>query len=259
MYEAMSIAASGLRSQQMRLDVIANNVSNINTVAYKATRLDFKDALYTYGLVPGPPRSPDENQQKGHGVNVAHIGREFRPGPLQSTLRDLDFGIEQEGFFTVVNQNGDLLYTRKGNFNISAEDDALYIVTSEGYYVLDENGNRIGIPLDATQVNCDTDGTLRFMRGDEEVGAQRFNIVTFRNLYGLAAAGEGNYAQTPAAGEIMAAEGYTVRQGTLEGTNVDLAEEMTRLIRTQRAFQLASRALTTSDEMEGVANNMKRA
>lgn len=259
MYEALSIAATGLRNQQSRLDVIANNVANVNTVAFKGTRLDFKDALYTAGLVPGLPRSPEENQQKGHGVLIAAIGREFRPGNLQRTENMLDFAIEGEGFFSVIDGNENILYTRKGNFSISVEDDASYLVSSEGYYLLDEDGNRIGIPFEASTVEMDADGTLRFMAGPDEIDRVRVGIYRFRNVYGLEASGEGNYAQTLAAGELLVAnDDVTVRQGMLEGSNVHLAEEMTRMIRTQRAFQLCSRALTTADEMEGVANNMRR-
>ena len=259
MYEALSIAATGLRNQQMRLDVIANNVANVNTVGYKSTRLDFKDALYTAGLVPGLPRSVDENQQKGHGVLVMHIGREFRPGNLERTENPLDLAIEgKDAFFSVRDQNGNVLYTRKGNFSLSAEADATYLVTSEGFYVLDVDGNRIPIPFGANSLEADVDGTLRFLIGTEEIGRAQLGIFKFRNVYGLEASGDGNYAATPAAGERRVADDFVVRQGMLEGSNVHLGEEMTRLIRTQRAFQLASRALTTADEMEGIANNMKR-
>lgn len=259
MYEAMSIAATGLQHQQMRLDVIANNVANVNTVAYKGTRLDFKDSLYSTGLVPGLPRSPEENQQKGHGVLLMHIGREFRPGSLQFTGEPMDFAIEgYDSFFSLIDGDGNILYTRRGDFRISYEGDASYIVNGNGNYILDENEQRIAIPLGANEVECDEDGTLRFIRGDEELGRAKFGIYKFRNVYGLAAAGDSNYEATPAAGERRVSDDAVIRQGSLEGANVDMAEEMTRIIRTQRAFQLASRALTTADEMEGVANNMRR-
>ncbi|MCL2078474.1 MAG: flagellar hook-basal body protein [Oscillospiraceae bacterium] len=258
MYEALSIAATGLRHQQLRMDTIANNVSNVNTVAYKGTRLDFKDALYTAGLVPGPARSPGENQQKGHGVMVAHIGREFRAGNLERTEQPLDLAIEGEGWFSLMDPNGVTLYTRNGNFNLSVEPDATYLVNAEGYYLLDQNGARIAVPAGASTIEVDTDGTMRFMNDIDEIGNAVLGIYTFRNVYGLEASGNGNFTQTAAAGERLGAPEAVVRQGMLEGSNVHLAEEMTRLIRTQRAFQLASRALTTADEMEGIANNMRR-
>jgi len=259
MYEAKSIAATALRHQQARIDSIANNVANVNTVAYKAARLDFKDALYTAGLNPSWPRSPEENQQKGHGLMIAQIGKEYsRPGNLERTELPLDFAIEGEGFFSLSDPNGDMLYTRNGRFSLSVEADGTYIVNGEGLYVLDVNGARIMMPFGTDSIEADVDGTVRFLRGSEELGRSEFGIYTFRNLYGLEASGNGNYAQTPAAGERFFAPNATLRQGILEASNVSLAEEMTRLIRTQRAFQLASRALTTADEMEGIANNMRR-
>jgi len=258
MYEAVSIAATGLKNQQRRLDTIANNVANSNTAAFKSARLDFKDALYTAGVVPGAPRSPEENQQKGHGLMVAGIGRDFRTGNFYTTDRELDLALEGEGFFELSDRYGNSIYTRNGNFSLSVEVDGLYLTSAEGLYVLDENGMVIGIPFGVNRYHVTENGTMIFMIGDEEVGRARLGIHTFRNLFGLELVGDSNYSQGPAAGERLPADGAVVRQGVLEGSNVNLAEEMTRLIRTQRAFSLASRALTTADEMEGIANNMRR-
>jgi len=258
MYEALSIAATGLRNQQNRIDSIANNVANANTIAYKSARLDFKDALYTTGIIPGPPRSPDENQQKGHGLMVAGIGKDWRNGNLEITERPLDFAIEGEGFFPLMAPGGDTIYTRGGNFYLSTEADGTYLVNGSGLYVLDQNGARIMVPVGVTSIEADTDGTILFVSNSVEIGRVTLGIFTFRNLTGLETAGEGNYAQTPAAGERQPAGNAVLRQGLLEQSNVNMAEEMTRLIRTQRAFQLASRALSTADDMEGIANNMRR-
>jgi len=259
MYLAKSIAASGLRHQQLRLDNIAHNVSNANTTAFKNARLDFKDSLYTAGITPGPPRSPEESQQKGHGVIVTAISRDFKPGVLQRTERMFDFAIENEGFFSLSDINGDLVYTRNGSFHLSVEAAGSFLVNGEGLYVLDINGARIPIPFGTSTVNSDNDGNLYFLSsGNELLGEATLGLFTFRNLQGLEAAGYGNYAPNAAAGELLPANTAIVRQGVLEGSNISLAEEMTRLIRTQRAFQLASRALTTADEMQGIANNMKR-
>jgi len=259
LYLAKSIAASGLRNQQYRIDTIAHNVSNANTHGYKNARLDFKDSLYATGITPGPARSLDENQQKGHGVILNAITRDFNPGNLERTERMLDFAIEGEGFFSLGNPNGGISYTRSGVFNLSVEAGGTFLVNSQGLYVLDENGARIEIPEGTTSIEADVDGRLRFNRHDEQLGTARLGIFTFRNLKGLELTGNATYAPTPAAGErIQANDTVTVRQGILEASNTNLAEEMTRMIRTQRAFQLASRALTTADEMQGVANNMRR-
>jgi len=258
MYEAKSIAATALRNQQQRIDTIAHNVANANTVAFKSGRLDFKDALYTTGLVPGLPRSPGENNQKGHGLMVAGIGRDWRTGNFERTERPLDFAIENEGFFALRNPDGGILYTRSGSFHLSVEADGTYLVNGQGLYVLDANDARIPIPFGVNQMNVGVNGVMEFRIGDNVVGTATLGLHTFRNLTGLTSVGDANYAQTPSAGVRLPAANARVRQGILEASNVSLAEEMTRLIRTQRAFQLASRALTTADDMEGIANNMRR-
>jgi len=254
---AKSIAASGLRKQQLRMDTIANNVTNATTIGYKNARLDFKDSLYSAGITPGRVRSPENNIQKGHGVLVAGITRDFKPGILQRTERELDFAIEGEGFFSLLDPNRGTVYTRNGNFQLSAEPGGTFLVNGEGLYVLDENGDRIVTPFGANRVNVTEAGTIQFLRGSDIIGEVRPGIFTFRNLKGLETTGGGNFFPSPAAGERLAAN-VTLRQGMLEGSNVNLADEMARLIRTQRAFQLASRALTTADDMEGLANNMRR-
>jgi len=257
MYEAMMIAATGLHNQQRRLDTIANNVANVNTVGFKSVRLDFKDAMYTAGIVPGLPRTPEGNQQKGHGVMVAGTGKDFRTGNIQMTERPLDIAIEGEGFFELRDMEGNLLYTRNGALHISAEEDGAYLVNGDGLYVMDINGERITIPPTAETITIGLDGAISFLAdGGESTVA--IGVYTFRNLTGLLSSGNGAYNATPASGERLAADGVLIRQGAIEGSNVNLAEEMTRMIKTQRAFQLASRALSTADEMQGIANNMRR-
>ena len=257
MYEAMMIAATGLHNQQRRLDTIAHNVSNVNTIAFKNTRLDFKDALYTAGYVPALPRTPEGNQQKGHGVMVAGIAKDFSGGIFQRTDGQLDFAIEGEGFFALEGADGETMYTRNGAFSLSVDADGAYLVNKQGLYVLDANGARIRLPEFTDTVGMSGGGDIIFAAGEEETAVQ-LGIYTFRNLTGLLSIGDGNYSESVASGERLPADGATVIQGVLEGSNVDLAQEMTRMMRTQRAFQLASRALTTADEMQSIANNIKR-
>ena len=258
MYLAKSIAASGLRNQQLRIDTIANNIANANTVAYKNARLDFKDSLYTAGITPGPARSQDENQHKGHGVIAAAVTRDFKPGALDRTGRMLDFAIENEGFFSLSDHNGDVVYTRNGSFHLSAEAGNTFLVNGEGLYVLDDTGARIQVPFGTDTVTTNDDGVLFFINNDEIVGNATLGIFTFQNLKGLETVGNGNFSPSPAAGQRLDAVNAVVRQSVLEGSNLNLSEEMSRVIRTQRAFQLVSRALTTADEMQGIANNMRR-
>jgi len=250
-------AAAGLKAQQARIDMIANNVANVNTIGYKSGRLNFKDSMYAAGFSPGPARSPDGNQQKGHGVLICSISSNLTPGVIQRTDRDLDFAIEGRGFFELGDLNGNLFYTRNGNFNLSAEPDGTFLVNAAGLYVHDRDGNRIIVPPGTNAISVGEDGTIRFIGGEEETTSS-IAVVMFRNITGLEAVGDSNFVETPASGEKFQSPYAVVRQGALEGSNVNLAQEMTRLIRTQRAFQLASRALTTADEMEGIANNMRR-
>ncbi|MDR2571922.1 MAG: flagellar hook-basal body protein [Oscillospiraceae bacterium] len=257
MYLAKSIAASGLRNQLLRIDSIAHNVANVNTTAYKNSRLDFKDSLYTTGIYPGPARSQDGNLQKGHGLLPSAMTRDYKPGNIQSTERELDFAIEGEGFFSFADINGGIVYSRNGAFNLSTEMGGLFLVNGDGFYVLDDNGDRIMIPPGTDTINIGENGLMQFYGNDDILGEVTLGIFTFRNLHGLDTSGSRNFIPTPIAGERLQAD-VTVRQGMLEGSNVDLGEEMTRLIRTQRAFQLSSRALTTADEMQGIANNMRR-
>ena len=257
MYEAMMIAATGLHNQQRRLDTIAHNVANVNTVAFKNSRLDFKDALYTTGIIPALPRTPEGNQQKGHGVMVAGITKDYSGGSIQRTDRELDFAIEGEGFFALEGADGNTVYTRNGSFSLSVEIDGMFLVNGDGLYVQDAGGGRIQIPEYTESISITAGNGIMFTAGEEETTAI-IGVYTFRNLTGLLSVGEGNYAESDASGERLPAENAAVRQGMLEVSNVKLAEEMTRMMRTQRAFSLASRALRTADEMEGIANNMRR-
>ena len=259
MYEALMIAATGLKNQQSRLDTIANNVANVNSAAYKSARLDFKDALYTNEFNPSYPRTPEPtgNQQKGHGVMIAAITKDFRTGSVQSTGRDLDVAIEGEGFFEVEDPNGNIVYTRNGSFELGETLEGMFLVTGDGWYIHDSEGNRIQVPDVTDSISIETNGTMVFTLGDEETRVN-LGLYTFRNITGLESSGNGNYIETVASGEKRPAENARIWQGDLEISNVNLAEEMTRIIRTQRAFQLASRAVTTADDMEGIANNMRR-
>jgi flagellar basal-body rod protein FlgG len=283
MYEAVFIAATGLRHQQMRMDTIANNIANVNSAAYKSARLDFKDALYTAEFNPSYPRTPEPegNQQKGHGVMIAGITKDFRTGSIQHTGRDLDIAIEGEGFFELEDPNGNIVYSRNGSFEIGVGENGLFLVNGDGWYIHDAGGNRIQIPDETETIVITEHAIIKFklppavIEEDEDTAAAEaaaeeaqepeeewveveLGLFTFRNITGLLSVGSGNYGESEASGEKFKATNAKLWQGNLEMGNVDLAEEMTRIIRTQRVFQLASRALSTADEMEGIANNMRR-
>ena len=257
MFEAMLSAASGLLGQQRRIDTIADNLANVNTAAFKASRLNFRDMLYVDGRYPY--RQAAQNQQKGHGVFTASISRNFATGSLSSSGRGLDFAIEGAGFFTVLDANGNINYTRQGNFYLSNVGGQMYLVNARGHFVLDDNGAPVILPPEADSLSISAEGEIGYS-GPEgfSAGGGRIGIFDFINPDGLSARGSNYYEPTVASGAPQAAAGFRIHQGMLEMSNVELAQEMTRMIRTQRAFSLASRALTTADDMEGIANNMRR-
>ena len=257
MFEAMLSAASGLMGQQRRIDTIADNLANANTAAFKASRLNFKDMLYVDGRYAY--RDVAQNQQKGHGVLTASVSRNFATGSLSGTDRELDFAIEGPGFFMTLDHEGNINYTRQGNFYLSNVGGQMYLVNSRGHFILDDDEAPITLPAAATSLSLNSEGEIIFSgpEGFTDYGGL-IGIRDFINPDGLSARGASYYQPTVASGDPQVSAGFKVRRGMLEMSNVDLAQEMTRMIRTQRAFSLASRALTTADDMEGIANNMRR-
>ena len=257
MFEAVYMAATGLTNQQRRLDVIGDNIANTNTIGFKSARLDFQDALYTAGIDPGPAYTPTGNLQKGHGVSTASITQEFNAGSLLVTGNSLDLAIEGDAFFQVVDPYGNVMYTKSGNFYVTAGTTGASLVNSDGYFVQNAAGENIVLPQNATDIDISPEGIVTFKASGEPVGGTQLGLYEFTNIAGLNKAGGSNYVETIASGAAMRADEYSINQGMLESSNVDMATEMTRMLRTQRAFSLAARALTTADDMEGIANRMR--
>lgn len=257
MLQGTYTAAMGIHAQQQRLDTIGNNLANTNTNGYKSVRTNFKDALYSVMTRPIQPQN-DVDLQLGHGTLVTSFTRSFIQGLYQETEVDTDVYIEGEGFFAVRATNGETLYTRDGHFEKSLEADGLYLKLANGNYVLDTNGQRIRIPETTGQeLKIGSDGSLSV--GDNAPFAQ-LQIVTFPNLQGLDAVTTNEYAVSATSGQPEAVEQGEFRliTGALEGSNVSLPQEFTRLIRTQRAMQLSSRALSTADQMDETAINTRQ-
>jgi len=249
---AIHIAASGLRAQQNRLDIIGSNVSNVNSIGYKSTRADFKDALYTTIENPDGP-TLEANLVGGNGVITAATSTNYDQGAIEDTDQMYDLAIIGEGFFVVENHNGEIRYTRNGSFGLSNEGDQVFLVTGAGQYVLDDTGNRIALPV-GENVNIGYGGIIRNLDGDV---LGNIAVVNFTNPVGLDAMGDTSFMQTEVSGEPFNIVDAQIRQGAVEKSNVDLAQELTLMMRTQRAFSLASQALRTADEMDGLANNMR--
>ena len=248
----MYSAKMGIIAQQQRTDTIANNIANINTTGFKSSSVSFKDALYSTMRNP-VDNTGSKNLQQGNGVLLAATTRSFAQGIPIETGIPLDMRIEGDGFFVVEDANGLLNYTRNGSFAVSIEESTQYLVNAQGFYVLDEDSNRIELPNDIEDLSINTDGEI-FV---DDLLVASLNIASFVNNEGLETTKNGLFSETVASGEPSKAQAASVYQGSLEGSNVDIALEMTKLIRAQRAFTLMSKALTTADEMSAIANRMR--
>ncbi|MGI6707478.1 MAG: flagellar basal-body rod protein FlgF [Clostridia bacterium] len=253
MIQGFYTAGSGLMAQQTHLDTIAHNLANLNTTGYKGLSPRFGELLYTTLEKPGGG-DQNVNLQNGTGVRVNAMARSFQQGPLEETHRSLDIAIEGDGFFTVLDRyNDEVQYTRDGSFQLSVEEDGVFLVTSRGDYVLDMDGNPIVLE-ERADFTVDSSGAI--FVDDEDTGLS-LGLVRFENPHGLEALGENRYRWTEACGAIMPTDTGSVKQGFLERSNVDLIREMTRMIQAQRNYQLSARALRTADEMEAMANNLR--
>lgn len=266
MMRALWTAGSGMMAQQMNVDVISNNLSNVNTTGYKKERVEFKDLLYetmdrAYLL---NDKGKPVNLQVGHGTAAVATVKSYAPGNLDKTENPLDFAIDGEGFFTVAGPKGDVVYTRDGSFKVSITDAGRKLTTSEGYPVLDDAGNEIVFDVPESRLNVSPEGELSYLdqNGATVPIGQKIGLVKFPNRYGLESIGGNFYNKNSASGEPVADADLgvksTINQGFLESSNVQAVEEMVKLIVAQRAYELNSKAIQSADEMLGMANNLRR-
>lgn len=264
MMRALWTASTGMQAQQLNVDTISNNIANVNSVGYKKTRAEFKDLLYETmerGLVKNGQGKP-VNLQVGHGVKVAATTKFFTQGNLDMTSNPYDLAIDGPGFFKVLGAKGEEMYTKDGSFKISVDGENMKLVTAEGYYVQGTDGE-IDLGSDVKDVIIDESGLITVKRTDdtlEEIGS--LSISTFVNPAGLENVGRNLYKVSMASGEAVdAAEdgsGGGILQGYLEASNVQVVEEMVKLIQAQRAYEINSKSIQTADEMLGMANNLRR-
>lgn len=258
-------AATGMKSQQFNIDTISNNLANVNTTSYKVQRAEFKDLFYANikrANVMDDQGRP-VNLEVGHGVMPVATKRDFRNGSFMNTEGAYDLAINGEGFFAVSLPNGDTRYTRDGSFKLSIDGDEATLVTSEGYFVLSEDEDEIVIDAGLKDIVVDELGNIYGLdEDDESVEIGRLALVNFLNPEGLQSEGQNLYRRTTASGEAVFSEAEdmktTVLQGYLESSNVQIVDEMVKMITAQRAYEINSKTITTSDEMMQMANNLKR-
>jgi flagellar basal-body rod protein FlgG len=248
MLEGLHSAAAGMAAQQQRLDAVANDLANANTVGYKHQRVGFRDLLYDQA-----GRSSAPGVRTGHGVAAVDAGRAFDAGSLQRTDRSLDVAIQGEGFLRVKLPDGRTALTRDGGLHV---DGLRRLTTNTGAFVL-SGGKPVTVPAgvgdDAIAIGAD--GTVT--AAGQRVG--RLDLVTVRAPAALTSVGDNAFVTSAASGTPTAApRATTLTQGALEMSNVDMAEAMVDMIQSQRAYQLASKAIQTADQMMGTANEVKR-
>ncbi len=264
---ALHSGATGLSAQSTALDVIANNLANSNTDGFKASRVNFQDLLYIEKAQPGAENARGDRRPLGLyvglGTKVSGTQLDFSQGPARQTSRELDVMIEGEGFFQVEIEDDvgeGIGYTRAGNFAIN-EDGELVLATDQGRRLIPS----IEIPQGATGVMISTDGVVSVsLPGEIEpqvVGT--FEIATFINPVGLKPVGENLFIPSGASGDPSSGdpgEGGRglLRQGFLEGSNVDPVIELVNLIRTQRAFEFNSQSIQAADEVLQQLSRLRR-
>ncbi len=272
MMRALWTAASGMVAQQTNVDVIANNLSNVNTVGYKTESAQFKTLLYQMTqskTTSANGETKPVGAQVGLGTRNSAITANFRQGSMTDTGLTTDFAIDGKGFFAVQNENGETMYTRNGSFNWSiGNNGGVMLCNSEALPVLDINGVPIelGPEYNTSKVEIDADGNVCYpdeLGNPQPIGYQ-IGLVQFANPAGLEKASDSTYRETAASGEpVFEADDDTlaksiVKQGYLEASNVQVVDEMVNLIVAQRAYEMNSKAIQAADEMLGQANQLKR-
>ena len=262
MLRTLSIAATGMQAQALNIDVISNNLANVNTTGFKKSRADFQDLLYqnlrTAGTASAEGNEIPTGIQLGQGTRPVATQKIFSQGDYQYTQNKLDLAIEGDGFFQVIQPNGDVAYTRAGAFKLDSEG---RIVTSDGFLLEPE----VTIPMDSVDVTVGTDGTISVLQAGEVESTilQTLQLARFSNPAGLNSIGRNLYIPTSAAGAVQTGTGGsdgfgTISQGYLEMSNVSVVDEMVGMISAQRAYEINSKAISTADEMLQMANNLKR-
>ena len=263
---ALNSAATGLRALSTQIDVIANNLANAETTAFKRSRVNFEDLMYLTIREPGTQNNAGDVSPAGTfvglGVKISNTQVDLEQGPLENTNRPLDVGIEGEGFFRVKildSISDGTGYTRNGNFFRNKDGD-LVVGMGDGYKLIPT----INIPNDAIAVSVSRTGLVEYEQpGGTKATAGQITLTQFVNPQGLKLLGGSIYTETVASGDPIELEpgedgAGTLLQNFLEGSNVDPVRELVTLIKTQRAFELNSQSIQTADQALQTIGNLRR-
>ncbi|MCK8059853.1 MULTISPECIES: flagellar basal-body rod protein FlgG [unclassified Fusibacter] len=263
---ALWSAATGMKGLQLAIDTISNNLANVNTTGYKKQRIEFKDLLYekldnkdgSDGL--GAP----VNLEVGHGVMSSATVRNFGQGNIQATDNQLDVAIQGPGFFEIIDENDNVFYSKDGSFKLGLTEQGKRLVTSEGFIVNGVDGP-IDLEGDIADLKIEQNGDITVKYADAEEGEYilvgTIKVVKIPNPPGLESKGLNLFKTSEASGEALLVDdgtAGTLMQGFLETSNVQVVEEMINLISMQRAYEINSKTIQTSDQMLELANNLKR-
>lgn len=272
MMRALWSAASGMLAQQTNVDTIANNLANVNTTGYRSEKTEFKSLLYqtlqTRTTTANGERKPI-SAQVGLGTRVSSMTSSFKEGQLVASESNTAFAIEGDGFFGIQGVEGEISYTRNGDFFWTNGTEGLTLATAEGYYVLDRAGDPIVIPenVDTNTVLINANGEVgyrtpegNFVSLNQTIGLWQFNnpagLEKVAGTYFRETAASGNALNETTAGVNLIPS--KLRQNYLESSNVQVADEMVNLIVAQRAYELNSKAIQAADTMLGQANQLKQ-
>ena len=262
MMTSLFTSATGMSAQQSQIDTISNNLSNVNTNGFKKTRNNFQDLLYSNEIVPGSATSSNTisptGLHKGHGVKLIGTQKVYAQGNLTHTGNDLDISIDGDGFFQVLRPNGSISYSRDGAWQ---RDNNGRVVNSDGYPMEPE----LVIPPEATKLIISQDGVVQILVGDDPTPTRIGNVQLskFINPAGLNPIGKNLLMATQASGPPIASDPGTggigmLSQGFLEKSNVSVVDEMVNMIVAQRAYEVNSKSIQTSDNMLQTAVNLIR-
>ncbi|MEJ8475416.1 flagellar basal-body rod protein FlgG [Roseibium algae] len=259
--KALHIAATGMKAQELNVEVISNNVANMRTTGYKRQRADFQDLLYQNLRRMGAETSTTgtivpTGVQIGSGVKTAATARIMSQGTLEQTDKELDIAIRKEGFFQIQLPDGTTAYTRDGSFERDANGT---MVTVDGY-AMDPG---ITIPDDARDITISADGSVQVIDNNgNQVNLGQIQLARFVNKSGLESIGNNLYLETEASGAAQINNPGTagfgdLQQGYLEMANVDAVTEIADLIAAQRAYEMNSRIIQAADEMYSTTTNIR--
>jgi flagellar basal-body rod protein FlgG len=253
MIRSLSIAKTGLDAQQTQLDVVANNLANVGTTGFKRSRAVFEDLMYqnmrqSGGQTSDQTRLPS-GLQLGTGVRIVATERIHIQGNPTKTENSKDVAINGDGFFQVLMPDGSTAYTRDGSFQTDADGQ---LVTASGFLIQPA----ITLPQNATSMTIGRDGTVSVVQPGNTASVQigQIQLATFMNSAGLQSMGENLYVETDASGGANQTApgqngGGILAQGYVESSNVNVVEELVNMIQTQRAYEINSKAVQTSDQM----------